>query len=135
MDIALAQKCHKVNLTVMLTVTTLLISVVNKLSQVSSVTFQDLILTVGCFVDLLHQVDRGLAHLCTTCTVCSGVTSPQSEAGANITKLHMSPCSQSLCICADGAALGGETYYCKIVRISQYLVNLLLPNLLQKLHG
>ena len=48
-DITPAQKCHKVNLTVMLTVTTLLISVVNKLSQVSSVTFQDLILTVGCF--------------------------------------------------------------------------------------
>ena len=47
----------------------------------------------------------------------------------------MSPCSQSLCMCANGAALGGETYYCKIVRISQYLVNLLLPNLLQKLHG
>ena len=118
MDIALAQKCHKVNLTVMLTVTTLLISVVNKLSQVSSVTFKDLIMTVGCFVDLLHQVDRGLAHLCTTCTICSGVKRPQSEAGANFTRLHKSPCS--LCICADfGAALGGVIYYCKIVRISQ----------------
>ena len=120
MDIALAQKCHKVNLTVMLTVTTLLISVVNKLSQVSSVTFKDLIMTVGCFVDLLHQVDRGLAHLCTTCTICSGEKKPQSEAGANFKKLHISPCSWSLCICADfGAALGGVICYCKIVRISQ----------------
>ena len=120
MDIALAQKCHKVNLTVMLTVTTLLISVVNKLSQVSSVTSQDLIMTVGCFLDLLHQVDRGLAHLCTTCTICSGEKKPQSEAGANFKKLHISPCSWSLCICADfGAALGGVICYCKIMRISQ----------------
>ena len=60
------------------------------------------------FVDILHQVDRGLAHLCTTCTICSGEKKPQSEAGANFKKLHISPCSWSLCICADfGAALAG----------------------------